>query len=98
MVDNGEQYVIMVVRASDCPVHEPRHFNTMKEFKDSHLVVYAKCKATCDHFNIRYRDVKSKSGEDYLMLAFPESGYMDSIMDTLSRGNVQVFLDTILKS
>ena len=44
MVDNGEQYVIMVVRASDCPVHEPRNFNTMKEFKDSHLVVYAKCK------------------------------------------------------
>ena len=55
----------------------------MKEFKDSHLVVSSECKATCDHFNIRYRDVKSKSGEDYLMLAFPESGYMDSIMDTL---------------
>ena len=69
----------------------------MKEFKDSHLVVYAKCKATCDHFNIRYRDVKSKSGQDFLILAFKESGYMDSIMDTLTSGNVQVFLDAILE-
>ena len=94
----GNQHLIMVVRVRDYPVHEPRNFKIMKEFKDSHLVVSSECKATCDHFNIRYRDVKSKSGEDYLMLAFPESGYMDSIMDTLSRGNVQVFLDTILKS
>ena len=69
----------------------------MKEVKDSHLVVYAKCKATCDHFNIRYRDVKSKSGEAFLMLAFPESGYMDSIMDTLTSSNVQVFLAPILE-
>ena len=77
------------------PAHRQLHI--MKQFKDSHLVVYAKCKATCDHFNIRYRDVKSKSGQDFLMLAFPESGYMDSIMDTLTSGNVQVFLDAILE-
>ena len=69
----------------------------MKEFRDSHLVVYSECKATCDHFNIRYRDVKSKSGQDFLMLAFPESNHMDSIMDTLSSGNVQVFLDAVLE-
>ena len=93
----GNQHLTMVVRVRDYPVHEPRNFKIMKEFKDPHLVVSSECKATCDHFNIRYRDVKSESGEDYLMLAFPESGYMDSIMDTLSRGNVQVFLDTILK-
>ena len=87
----------MVVRASDCPVHEPRNFKIMKEFKDSHLVVSSECKATCDHFNIRYRDVKSKSCQDFLMLAYPESGYMDSIMDTLTSSNVQVFLDPILE-
>ena len=75
----------------------PCQFNTMKEFKDSHLVVSSECKATFDHFNIRYRDVKSKSGQDFLMLAFPESGYMDSIMDTLTSSNVQVFLDPILE-
>ena len=92
----GNQHLIMVVRARDCPVHEPRNFKIMKEFKDSHLVVYAKCKATCDHFNIRYRDVKSKSGQDFLMLAFPESGTMDSIMDQLTSSNVQVFIDPVL--
>ena len=97
MVDNGELCGTMVVRARDCPLHVPRHFKIMKEFKDSHLVVYAKCKATCDHFNIRYRDVKSKSGKDFLMLAFPESGTMDSIMDTLTSSNVQVFIDPVLE-
>ena len=69
----------------------------MKEFKDSHLVVYAKCKATFDHLNIRYRDVKSKSGQDFFLSAYPESGTMDSIMDTLTSSNVQVFLDPILE-
>ena len=92
----GNQHLIMVVRVRDYPVHEPRNFKIMKEFKDSHLVVYAKCKATCDHFNIRYRDVKSKSGQDFLMLAFPESGTMDSIMDQLTSSNVQVFIDPVL--
>ena len=92
----GNQHLIMVVRVRDYPVYEPRNFKIMKEFKDSHLVVYAKCKATCDHFNIRYRDVKSKSGQDFLMLAFPESGTMDSIMDQLTSSNVQVFIDPVL--
>ena len=92
----GNQHLIMVVRVRDYPVYEPRNFKIMKEFKDSHLVVYAKCKATCDHFNIRYREVKSKSGQDFLMLAFPESGTMDSIMDTLTASNVQVFIDPVL--
>ena len=92
----GNQHLIMVVRVRDYPVNEPRNFKIMKEFKDSHLVVYAKCKATCDHFNIRYRDVKSKSGQDFLMLAYPESGTMDSIMDTLTSSNVQVFIDPVL--
>lgn len=68
----------------------------MKEFKDSLIVVDATSRAACDSLNVIYRDVKSKSGKDFLMLEMPESGFMDQILDTLTKGNVSVFIATIL--
>lgn len=68
----------------------------MEEFKDSLLVVDSTSRAACDSLNIIYRDVKSKSGKDFLMLKMPKSGFMDQIVDTLAKGNVPVFIAAIL--